>query len=363
MNKFISITFILVLTCLSCVDPIDFNIERGSIDQLVIDGRIVELLNEPNNYAEVNVQRVFNFESSSRSTVSVEEVTISNGQQIIELSQQTLGKYSATFDNAEYDLSDDKEHFLRVVDLLGRTYESDIVKKPSLAIPESIQIKQSSAMVANSLGGLVEEERAAIVINTPILAGPNNGLHWEATQTYQVNSVTPAKTCYVTENPVTDRVLLLNTEELEIERLDEYELFKTPITKRFREGIFFSVRQFSTDDATLNHLSNIQSLVTLTETIFNDPLNKLSSNISNVTNPEEEVFGHFYATQAYDVRIKQDSIRPYCNRTPPEGFDTIDDASCDERTGCPLSGMSADPLCCDCQKVPGSSIDRPSYWK
>ena len=304
--------FILVLSilCFGCVNEINFEVERGSVEQLVIDGRIVELLSEPYNYAEVNVQRVFNFESSSRSTVSVDEVIITNGVQELELSQLGLGQYGIRFDSLDYDLNVDRGHKLIVTDLLGRVYESEIVYKPIMAIPESIQIEESSALVINSLGNLIEEERAAIVINTPIIDGPNNGLHWEATQTYQVNSVTPAYTCYVSENPVTDNVLLLNTNSLSIDRLDNYELFKIPIDKRWREGIYFSVRQFSTDDATLKHLSNIQSLLTLTETIFNDPLNKLGTNIKNVTDPNDEVFGHFYAAQAFDIRIKQHSSRP-----------------------------------------------------
>ena len=89
----------------SCVDQIAFDVDRGTAGQLVIDGRIVELLNESNNYAEVNIQKVFTYESSTRSTVSVDEVIITNGSEVLYLPQLGLGNYGVSFNAPDYDLS------------------------------------------------------------------------------------------------------------------------------------------------------------------------------------------------------------------------------------------------------------------
>ena len=139
-------------------------------------------------------------------------MTITNGSEVLYLPQLGLGNYGVSFNASDYDLSSERVHDLRVRDLLGRMCESEIVYKPSLAIPESIQFEKSSALIINSLGKLVEEERTSIAINSPFHNGANNGLHWEVNQTYQVNSVTPAVTCFVVENPITNQVILLDTE-------------------------------------------------------------------------------------------------------------------------------------------------------
>lgn len=100
----------------------------------------------------MNIQKVFTYKSSTRSTVSVDEVTITNGSEVLYLPQLGLGNYGVSFNASDYDLSSERVHDLRVRDLLGRMCESEIVYKPSLAIPESIQFEKSSALVINSLG-------------------------------------------------------------------------------------------------------------------------------------------------------------------------------------------------------------------
>ncbi len=354
------ISFLSLLVVLSCVEPIEFSIERGKNDSLVIDGRIVEFLNGDNNYAEVNIQRVFNFESSSRSTISAKKVVISNGIQSLELQQLGLGSYGKEFDESIFSLAEDLSFTLYVETLDGREYKSKDVKKPPLAIPEKLYSEIVSTEFIDSTGLTFLQDQVIISIDSPVKEFPNNGLLWEFQHTFQVSTTQPRK-CYVTEDIIRDRIVFLDTKELRIDRLDDFTLFRTPISKKFREGLYFRVRQFSIDQEVTTNLRNITSLITRSATLFNDPLNKLTSNISNVDDPEEDVYGFFYATQAYDIRIKMDSVRTYCNRAAPQGTDREADCVLHFATLRPEPG--SDLLCCDCRKEPGSSTIKPDWWK
>lgn len=320
------------------------------------------MIDSPINFAEVSIQKVFNFESSSRSTVPLKSVQISNGEQNIELKELGLGDFRAEFNNSTYSLASSLGHKLTVVDLKGNLYESKIVYKHNVPRPDSLQIATSTNTQTDSLGQNTNINLASVHISTPILPQENNALMWEVSQIFQVSTTQPRK-CYITESPVKDEVLFLDTRTLTLNQVDKLQLLEVPITKKFREGIYFSVRQYSIDEPTLEHLSNIRSLLTEPKTIFTNPLNKLSSNIRNITNIEDEALGHFYISQAVDVRIKYDSIRTYCHRPPPFGTDDFGDCVSDGLTGCAAPGTNSDPLCCDCRKVEGSSTQKPTWWK
>ncbi len=359
-KKLLAISFLFFLL-LSCVDEIDFETNKGEIDRLVIDGRIVELIEEDLNYAEVNVQKVFNFESSSRSTVSVEEVSITNGVQTLELTQTGLGTYGLRFTNQEYDLNQGLEHALYVKTLDGREYESMKVSKSTVSIPSELAVEIVPSTVIDSLGLTSIENQAVLSISSPLIPTENNALLWEATQTFQV-STTQNRKCYVTEQIVTDKIMLLDTRDLNLQQAEDILLFNTPVSKKFREGIYFSIRQFSLDQAITTNLRNINSLLSQTNTIFNDPLHKLQSNINNVADPEEDVFGFFYVSQAIDIRVKVDSVRTYCARTAAQGGTDLEaDCPLDPRTFRPANG--SDPLCCDCRTVPGVMTEKPEWWR
>ena len=91
-------------------------------------------------------------------------------------------------------------------------------------------------------------------------------------------------------------------------------------------------------------------------------MNKLQSNVENINDPDEDVFGYFYVSQATDIRVKVDSVRTYCARGPAQGgTDLVGDCVLDPRTRRPEVG--ADPLCCDCRTVPGVSTVKPDWWE
>ncbi len=137
-------------------------------------------------------------------------------------------------------------------------------------------------------------------------------------------------------------------------------LFITPVSKKFREGIYFTVRQFGLDAGATTNIRNINSLLTQTTTISNDPLNKLQTNIINIYNPDEDVFDYFYVSQATDIRVKVANVRTYCTKKVAQGgTDLRADCNLDPRTRRPAVG--ADPLCCDCRTVPGVSTVKPDW--
>lgn len=345
-------TVLLILMLSSCVDKIEYDINRGAVDVLAIDGRIVKSESGDNNFVEVSIQQVFNFLSESRSMVVVNEVSITNGSQTLVIPRLELGNYRVDFTQEEYDLSHGLSHQLYVSTLDGREYESDLISILPVPKPTSVKIDTvpTSTFEPRELSSF--DNQAVVLIDTPIKDVRENSLLLEVEVTYQVSN--RFKTCYVTESVNPSEVLIIDTRDLSNIPLQNYAVTRTPLSRKFSEGIYFRVRQYSIDKATEDYFRNVKSLLSITRTTINDPLNRIQSNISNVNNPNEEVYGYFYGAEYSDIGIKIDSTSRYCSSQSSSGLVST--------TGPPTAGGQGDPFCIDCASENGVSTDRPDYW-
>jgi len=96
------------------------------------------------------------------------------------------------------------------------------------------------------------------------------------------------------------------------------------------------------------YLEQIKTITDLSGNFFEDPPGKIIGNFQNINDPDEEVFGYFYATQT-------DTVRSFVSTTDYEA-----------RPECPGTGAVNDPSisrkCFDCLLEINSTTTKPDYW-
>lgn len=350
-----SIGFILS----GCLSKIDLDIPRENQDNLSIQGTILK--SNP-SIIEVGVKKIFDF-TGVQSFVKVQEVTITDESGIeLEIPQSSEGIYRILVEENDpsFEVKEGKSYKLRVRTFAGQVFESTY--EPLIGVPKATDLK--GAFVTEPFetvpGELDFVDKIEFSIDSPLeIPGEEDKarLLWEFEETYEIVDSplmfnTDPKTCWVTQNIGINDITLVNGNELNGNMITDFPLFKRNISTQFAHGYYFTVFQKSLSSTAFEYWRQVQQSLIREGNMFEAPVGKIRSNIVNINDEDEEVFGFFYATV-------QDTIRVYVspetagnptqlcppNVPPPPGG------------GCPIL------ICCDCLDAERSTTTKPSWWE
>lgn len=159
---------------------------------------------------------------------------------------------------------------------------------------------------------------------------------------------TGSHTCYRTQKVIDNTIRLIDGYEFTTDQVDVF-VYETTIHSGFSGDSYLHVIQESLPIDAYNYFTSIQKVISRTGNMFEDPAGKVRSNISNVNDPDEDVFGFFYAADSDTIRVFVDpmdlppGITPYC-------------------IGSGQNGDSFISYCQDCRIDPASTSVKPYYW-
>jgi len=355
-----SIVVVLVIgTSVSCLDQINLPAPAGTIDALVIQGKL--LYGEP-SVLRVQVNRLFDFTAGTTLPVNVSLVEVEDDEGVVlRVPEVGLGVYAVTLPSGmpQMDVAFGKSYRLHVVARDGREYVTSFETLYDVPVPESVHLDTIQVDIVNAIGQFVKDDLFLFSISTPII-GPSTGeksyLKWDIERTYKITDTPispaiPSKTCYVTENVVGTQLKVVNGNDFNTDFIEEFPLVQSSITFVYAEGLYLNVLQQSLSPGAFEYWNQITQLVERSGNMFESPAGKIVSNFENTSDPTDEVYGYFYATT-------QDTIRFYVDPTtlglplacPPPGGLIAEDGSC------------AAPICCNCLSVSRSTTTKPNYW-
>ena len=264
--------------------------------------------------------------------------------------------------NSNFNVEVNKQYQLKVV-ANGNTYISSL--EMMLPVPQisSLGVNLVDREVINQAGVVVVKNNIEFYVNTPLVTPGTNDktrMIWQLEGTYKLSD-TPAescrptsndpldpKICYLTDKINLDKVVVLDGTKLNANDLVEYPIYEGGINFRFSEGYYMTFFQRSLTSGAFKYWEDTNEMLQRTGSIFEAPAGKIESNFTNPDNPEEEIFGYFYASQEDTSRI------------------FIDPVSVDfPATNCPIfyDPLSGEGHCCDCLKLEGSTTLKPSFWQ
>jgi hypothetical protein len=313
---------------------------------------------------EVSLSRLFNFTAEGRRPVNARSVTLfDESNNTIELEDFGLGSYylSIPADHPGFQVELGSAYGIKVVTFDGRTFESGLERANPVPRMESVTYRLVERELINAAGTVNSVNFLQYSVSTPLSpseTAENVRLGWEFLQTYKVSDtpISPLveqKVCYLTQNLNVTDIKVIDASALTAERLSDYPLYETAVSRVYGEGSYFTLIQESLSETAHEYFSQVAENTGRTGNMFEAPPGKVVTNIRNITDELDEAFGFFYVTQ-------QDTIRQYVDPEavgappaycPPPGGLVRENGSC------------ADPICCDCSSVANSTTVKPDFWE
>jgi hypothetical protein len=355
MSNFIKYIFLgLIILTSSCNDIIDLPVPRGYESIKVIQGVIAK--------TKSNVTaKVFISNSSSGNSFSllvrVTSVVIENSKgQMIKLSEGPDGSYVATIPltSTTFDTKSDTKYKLVVVDFQNNKYESSfegIVDGSTLSNP---QFKVEERTVTNQSGGIDQVKYFNSTVD--IDKQPNSGslFKFDYELSYAITEgkvgFPRGRTCYVTNIIEFKGITINETKNLSPDKFKKYPAFEIELDSRFAEQAYVNVIMGTISQGAREYFEQLNLLRSREVSIFQPQGDRLISNFTTISNKEVPVIGYFYGSYQDTTRMR---IDPSQVGNPAH----ICPTTVNEVGACNF------PDCCDCAKIKGSSLTKPSFWK
>ena len=348
-----------VLTA-SCLDQIELDQPERPSRGMVIQGRIS--LGDP-IVIEANVNELFVYTTNLPNPIGGATVKIYNDQnQSLTLITNYDGTYyrSIPRNTPEFVVNEGGSYQLEVLLPNGKRYLSgweSMLQTPSI---DSLNYSIVQREVPTQIGTLTLEDFLAFEVSGSFSA-PNDTrrsmLYWEIDQSFRLTEAptNPAyvnnapRVCYLSYRLISDNVRVLDGREAGQGYFTRYPIQETRLDYRFAEGYYLTVLQHRLSEGAFTYLNQVSQLLASRGTLFDSPPGSISTNMSSPTNPDELVYGYFYATSPDTLRLylspeELNNPARYCPLPPPDGAPA------------PVT------VCDDCFISSSASTQKPPYW-
>lgn len=347
---FIVFSFFMCQT--ACLDTIDIEVPTVFEKGLVIQGGLVR----SGSKARVLVQfRSISDEKSQSNVIRVQNAFIHNDLgHTRELVLDVDGYYKTSLDDStSFSYSFGRSFFIKVTTFNGDQYVSDPEELQNSPAIESLNWKKVKKAIVNNLNQVDTGDFVEIYLSTQ---KPQNGnfLKFDVINAFkytdQLEGFPPGKLCFVTQRADTRNVLLYDASQLPTPNIDNIPVYDHGIDFLFSEGYYATIVQQSIGKKAFDYFTQINELNNREGSIYDAPAGRIISNIKNITRPEQNAYGFFYAVTQDTARI---SILPSEVGNPARQ--------------CPVPPSETSPcpvrFCCDCLSINGAKLEKPFYWQ
>ena len=349
----------------TCIDPIDFAQPENVENAISIQGKLTK--GNPSTII-VQISEVFNFSGVSRRIDAKYMELIDDSGNKVELVSKTQGIYTLDIlPEMAVKVEYGKGYQIKTELNNGEIYESafdtlyPIIEAKELSVQKKQEVTTNNAGTRDTVN-FMEFSTSTIF---PVFEGQKVNLLWEMESAFKLtdspefytlcfgdcrptNPDKLPKTCFVSINSV-QNYKTLGTRNLSGSEVDDFVLLMQEANSFiFSEGYYLTVFQQSLSEGAYEYWSTVEQLTNRLGTIFEAPAGRVTSNIRNVANPKESVFGYFFATESSMQRIfvaptLADFPKPVCPvRANPDG--------------------SGPGNCCNCLCEPNSTTTQPEWW-
>ena len=335
-----------------CVDSIELNIDSDVISNLVVNGKLV--MGNP-SVVTVTAGRVVDYDPTPTEPLDLKSVELFNGDgENIALEAGGIGRYELKIpaNHPFFHVEAGKGYGIRLTRNNGDVYESEMDTIETPPVQSEISISLETRELFFKDGSKAYQDYILFDTHTPTTDPKTRRpvrLRWDVIHTSSFSDDN-GSVCYLETFINDNRVRILDGTAIKTLESD-YRIYEPAVSNQFAEGAYITSIQEVLSPAAYDYWANLSTVNNRTGNMFEQPVGKLRSNIHRVDDPQEDVFGFFYAT-------KQDTLRRYVDP----------DEVGNPQTRCPFipAGPTQDPCpqaCCDCTRDPKSLDNKPRYWR
>lgn len=350
----------LLLT--NCLDEIDLGQGEALPDGIVFQGRINAGNDGELTDVAVKLERLFVAQGSNRpDQVVTASASIENSEGQSRDLRFLDGAYRATIDDNDPDFRVEAGlgYRVRVLTLQGEEYltEFDILPDP-LAIEEA-DAELTAVEILNQVDLPVTVPAMRFDVTAPVRYpdGSPTFLRFTLERTYKVTDLpeirpfdmNDPKVCYVSQPLDGGDLILFNSLETSVDRVEDFLLTFDPIDYEYAEGYVMTIFQEALSREAYEYFDQVDRIASRESSLFEPPAGPVVGNAFDVNGNTSNVFGFFYATNRTQARVAvspEEAGNPdfFCPLSrPPSPFPTANN-------------------CDDCLMINGSFLNRPSWF-
>lgn len=356
-------TILLVaLLFTTCLDEIDLGQGESLPDGIVLQGRINAGDGGEDHDVRVKLERLFIAQESNRpDQVVTATVTLENseGQSISLPFRDGAYRASITPGDASFRVESGLGFRVRVMTRENEEYETDFDVLQQPLDVEAARAVIGTVEVENNVGVTVELPAMLYDITAPVEYpdGTPTFLRWTLERTYKVTdqpviapfNLNDPKPCYVTRAFDGSNLILFNSLESSLDRVENFPLTSQVIDFEYSEGYVMTIFQEALSREAFEYFDQIDRISSRESSLFEPPGGPVVGNARDVNGLTTNVFGFFYASSRSSARV---AVSPEQAGNP--GF------------FCPLV-PSTSPFpppndCDDCQFISGSDLMKPVWF-
>lgn len=348
--------FVLIALCvpfISCLDEIEVELPDNSTERLVIDG-VVE--RSPDLYRFlITVSRTQSFQESVFPLEDDVVITVLlNDRSIFNLVNGQPEIFSLDEFHLLYGPVTRNDFFnIKVETADGKVFKSSAKSIFDSPKGGSISFELVERQELNDLENLISRKHVKLKVNTPVVneSGDRLAMIWDAYGVYAfvegdctTDIYGSSRRCYVTENVngTIPRVLLGN--QVSGNEISGFEVEEITASPQFGFGYYLTLVRRAVDEEAGLYWNEVRKNQEREGTIFDTPPGAIRTNIHQEQGAPVEVLGYFY-TAAVDT-LRQLGTREVAGSI---------------KLPCAANPSAAG--CCNCLELPGSSYEKPRYWK
>lgn len=344
---------LLVGLLMGCLDEVRLTPVGDFNDNVVIHGKLTRM--EDRATVLVRAQELVPRDRfTGTRPVAIERVTLwdaAGNQRNIPASSENQGFYDEIFSGDAFEVRPGQSYRLEVELRNGKVYESTV--EPLIEVPaiQSVSFAQRSALSTTDDGEIFEQNLVVFQATTdprrPDGQG-NSRLRWSVAGVFQLTEDPlrdDSPVCYLEFAPQPSDFPLFDGGTLSaIDGPLAFDVYRTGANYRFAEGMSLEVFQESLSPTAYAYWEQVKRVLNRTGTIAEDPVGEVRGNWTAVDNPEEVVYGLFYAVDrtSADIFVRPEEVGNPAFHCPQPVFDA-----------------STISLCNDCREAWG--VDQSSY--
>ena len=355
LNRLLHIALLSLFILLgSCVDPIDFEIDRNGF-QLVVSGHI----DTGDGPFYVQLQRTselpFRYNPVPGARITLHDNLGNQGQFFSNVDD---GIY--LYNDLSMQIQAGRSYFIRIRLASGEVYESVPELLPFHRAVSDLTVEFDQIEINTGSQSAVITQNIMRVSTSTILEDPTATyyIRYSPLQTFRFDgtdfpdpfsSIPPP--CYVNRRIEPERLELFTSTGLNSLSIPQVFLGYSEFDYAWITKNIVTVETHSITREAHEYWRRIRILLNNSGSIFDTPPAAVGGNIFNVENPDEEVLGYFEASNLHVVRMTKSFLdSPW---GPPE----------DECLYIPGKPNNEYPRrCLDCSIIPGAQRARPSYY-
>ena len=352
---------LLALGYFACLDEIPLTNSENSLDRIMIRGKLS--YGTPSKVSVV-LSDLSDFSPGDSPVPIVDAIVLlkSESGEAVEIPMTTIGAYELDIPSNHPTMTIEIGQSYQVTVQLpnNRNYESTL--EPLIGVPtiKAVHKNVVERPVLDDLENIESRLFLEITLDTP-LELPNNPsrsfLKWEFEGTYRfpesaiaTEPLKPVKVCYNFDPLNLDKVVVFNGNQAAQPILNNHFLLEEPLDFRFYRGFYLKIVQQSLSEGAFKYWKELNTIIDRDGSFFETLPAIVRGNFKQLENPEEIVFGYFYATV-------EDSIRIFIGQEEAE-FPT---PMCREVADREIFNSQPN-LCRNCLLKTGSTVKKPDFW-